>query len=159
MENREGKGKMEKERDWEEGCGWFGVQGWSLRVTRRLCGCGSFGCLLVGKLRQEAGSPRGRGYMVLPTAAPCAWGLSLQPGGVQPLLAWGHPQRCGYLGGHPTLQALLLPSTTTAAPRPRQHRDHAGTATTPAPRSRSPPPPLGILQAFNCRKHRLIKQR
>lgn len=27
------------------------------------------------------------------------------------------------------------------------------------PRSRSPPPPLGILQAFNCRKHRLIKQR
>lgn len=27
------------------------------------------------------------------------------------------------------------------------------------PSSRSLPPPLGILQAFNCRKHRLIKQR
>lgn len=36
MENREGKGKMEKERDWEEGCGWFGVQGWSPGVTRWL---------------------------------------------------------------------------------------------------------------------------
>lgn len=128
-------------------------------------GCGSPGRLLLGKLRQGAGSPRGAGCTALPTAAPRAQGLSPRPGRAWPLLAWGGPQRCRYLkgggGGHPTLQLLqLLPATAaTPAPRPRRHHDHAGTATTPAPRSRSPPPPLGILQAFNCRKHRLIKQR
>lgn len=169
MENREAKGQMKK-----KATGRGDVAVWGCRAGPRgwhggsvPSGCGSPGCLLLGKLRHRAGSPRAAGSRCSPPQHPT-------PGGSP--LAWevSSPSCCGEIprdgsaggvgwGGwfHPPLQPLLLlPATAaTPAPRPRRHRDHTSTTTTPAPRSRSPPPPLGILQAFNCRKHRLIKQR
>lgn len=136
MENREGKGKTKKKATGRRNVGGLGgvglVPGGSVPA-----GCGSPGRLLLGKLRQGAGSPRGAGCTVLPTAAPRAQGLSPRPGRVWPLLAWGGPQRWGTRrGGSPHSAAASAPaghrrhaSTATApAPRPRWHRDHAGTA-------------------------------
>lgn len=99
-------------------------------------GCGSPGRLLLGKLRQGAGSPRGAGCTALPTAAPRAQGLSPRPGRAWPLLAWGGPQRCRYPKRGGGVTPLCSCFGSCRPPPPRQHRDRAGTATTLARRPR-----------------------
>ena len=114
---------------------------------------------IPGKLRPGAGSPWGVGAWWSPRQHPAPGGSPLARGVSGPSCCGDNPREGGAGGSHPTPQPLPLPPATAAMPSPPCHRRHAGTATVPAPRSRSPPPPLGILQAFNCRKHRLIKQR